>query len=308
MILIVGPEKDPMIARVVAILREREANFELVFVSDLPGTVRFSLGISEHGFTGSLRDSEGWELPLQDIQAVYHRMGFSDFERYEEYSDQESQFVNSECIAAFNGWLNSMPGLVINRPVASGTNASKPHQSQLLEKLGFRTPRTLVTNVPEHARKFYEELGGQVIYKSISYQRSIVQKMTPEDLDRLDTLTACPIQLQELVPGTDVRVHVVGPKNLFASRIVSEASDYRYDKEAVVEAVDLPEALAQRCFQAAHSLNMTLAGLDLRLTPDGDACCFEANPSPAFSWYENRTGQPIGQTIVELLEAADSAV
>jgi hypothetical protein len=33
-------------------------------------------------------------------------------------------------------------------------------------------------------------------------------------------------------------------------------------------------------------------GIDLKVTPDDEVCCFEVNPSPAFSYYEGSTGQP----------------
>ena len=53
----------------------------------------------------------------------------------------------------------------------------------------------------------------------------------------------------------------------------------------------------------ARILDMEIAGVDLRITPDGEAYCFEVNPSPAFSWYEVRTGQPITSALCDLLMA-----
>ena len=38
-------------------------------------------------------------------------------------------------------------------------------------------PQTLVTMVPEEARRFYDECRGRVIYKSISAERSIVRPL-----------------------------------------------------------------------------------------------------------------------------------
>ena len=42
----------------------------------------------------------------------------------------------------------------------------------------------------------------------------------------------------------------------------------------------------------------------LKLTPDQQVYCFEVNPSPAFSYYEAHTGQPIAQAIARYLAAA----
>ena len=44
-----------------------------------------------------------------------------------------------------------------------------------------------------------------------------------------------------------------------------------------------------------------LAGIDLRLTDDGRWFCFEVNPSPGFTYYEQATGQPIARSIARLL-------
>jgi hypothetical protein len=48
-------------------------------------------------------------------------------------------------------------------------------------------------------------------------------------------------------------------------------------------------------------MNLSIAGIDLRRTPAGEWFCFEVNPSPAFSYYEQVTGQPIGQALALLL-------
>lgn len=63
------------------------------------------------------------------------------------------------------------------------------------------------------------------------------------------------------------------------------------------------DALAERCLRLAHALGLAVAGIDLKLTPDQQVYCFEVNPSPAFSYYEAHTGQPIAQAIARYLAA-----
>ncbi len=57
--------------------------------------------------------------------------------------------------------------------------------------------------------------------------RSIVHALDEDDIRRLDDISWCPVQFQALVPGHDVRVHVVGP-DVHATEIVSDVVDYRY--------------------------------------------------------------------------------
>lgn len=298
MILVISADADPMGARVTAGLEQAGAEYSFVSVHDIPGEVRLSL--SPRPERSALVLADGTRLEAGEIRAVFHRVGFSNFQVYEELSEEEVRYVNSACQMALAPWLNTFPGLVVNRPVDCGSNASKPYQISLIADHGFAVPHTVVTNSPRRAREFYESTSYGVIFKSISYHRSIVKKMEPGDLERLETLRVCPVQLQGYVEGFDVRVHVVG-EQVFASRILSEQSDYRYDKSSEITPFDLPEGLAEQCLALSRALNLPLAGLDLRITPEDDVCCFEVNPSPAFSWYEDRTGQAITEAVVDLL-------
>ena len=52
---------------------------------------------------------------------------------------------------------------------------------------------------------------------------------------------------------------------------------------------------------------MEFAGIDLKVTPENEVYCFEVNPSPAFSYYENNTGQPIAEGLAHRLMEADGS-
>jgi len=61
--------------------------------------------------------------------------------------------------------------------------------------------------------------------------------------------------------------------------------------------MELPDDLAERCLRLAQALGLAFAGIDLKLTPDQHAYCFEVNPSPTFSSYEAHTRQPIAHAV-----------
>ena len=47
---------------------------------------------------------------------------------------------------------------------------------------------------------------------------------------------------------------------------------------------------------------MKIEILSLVLSPlDGEFVAFEVNPAPAYSWYQESTGQPIAEAIVDYL-------
>jgi glutathione synthase/RimK-type ligase-like ATP-grasp enzyme len=201
--------------------------------------------------------------------------------------------------------LDDLPCPVVNRVAGGMSNSSKPYQALLVRRCGLLTPPTLVTNDPAAVRRFYEECQGEVVYKSLSGVRSIVRRLKPELLERLPLLRHGPAQFQAFIPGENVRVHTVG-EQLFASRVHSEAVDYRYGgregHDVVMEPTVVPAAVEQACFRLARRLDLLFAGIDLKQTPDGDYHCFEVNPSPGFLYYEQQTRQPISAALADLLQ------
>jgi len=201
-------------------------------------------------------------------------------------------------------WAEISPARVVNRVAPMGSNFSKPYQAQLIRRYGFEVPETLITNDPDRVRAFRAR-HGRVIYKSISGVRSIVQTLTDDDMTRIDNIRWCPTQFQAFVEGTNVRVHTVGEK-VFATAITTDATDYRYahrqsGDHADLRPVELTDDLAEMCVKLSAGLGLAFAGIDLKITPENYVYCFEVNPSPAFSYYESQTGQPISQAVADYL-------
>jgi glutathione synthase/RimK-type ligase-like ATP-grasp enzyme len=188
------------------------------------------------------------------------------------------------------------------------TCGSKPRQLPELRRFGFEVPETLITTNPEAAYAFWEQ-HRDVVYKSISGVRSRVSRLQSEHRDRLADVASCPTQFQRFIPGSDFRVHVVGSE-VFTSEVLADVDDYRYPAgEAVtIRASDLPPRVEEQCRRLAAAFGLHVAGIDLRRTPAGEWYCFEVNPSPAFTFYEERTGQRIGQAIARLLTRAGAEV
>lgn len=310
MILLVGPVTDPTMAYVCARLLAKDAHFLLLDARLYPD--QFDVTWSIQG-----RHMEGWlsygaqRIALRAIRSVYVRyIGLAALSRRALLSQQESDLRQAEFLQTLVSFLDTMPALVMNRPAAALSNQSKPYQQQLIASHGFRTPKTIITTVPEEARRFYDECDGRVVYKSISSQRSIVQRLTPDDFPRLEQVRFCPTQFQEYLPGVELRVHTVGTR-LFATEILSDAIDYRYVEHQgstrTMRAVDLPPNVAERCFRLAQGLGLVLSGIDLRRSPDGHYYCLEVNPSPSFSFYQGRTGQQIGDAVIDLLSQGTTA-
>ena len=177
-------------------------------------------------------------------------------------------------------WLEAADHLVMNRVKPSNSNMSKPYQAQVIERVGLRTPRTLVTNQIDAVLDFRKRCG-RVIYKSISARRSVVQELSRERLAKLNKIRVLPTQFQELIDGQDIRVHLVQDE-VFATRIVSGAVDYRYASdqgaEALYEPTTLPENISDKCRAVSRALGLPLCGIDFKLTPRRCVLLFGGKP------------------------------
>jgi len=264
------------------------------------------------GCQGRLTGPDGAIVDLAEISGVYARM--MDHRVIPAAPSTADPGRADRFHYLFNAWLDVMPGRVANRPRAMMSNMSKSYQAGLIAGFGFAVPETLITNDPQAASDFIarcREGGDDVIYKSVSGTRSIVQSFTKGDGERLGRIRWCPTQFQRRVAGVDYRAHVVGGR-VFATRIESAATDYRYAARqtgaaASLEAADLPREIEEACVALATGLDLPFTGIDLRRTPEGEFVCFEANPSPAFSYYEDDTGAPIARALARWLAGYDEA-
>lgn len=244
----------------------------------------------------SLEEVSGWYIRPYDTRRV------RSVERAGPGSPEWKHALELE--HALLGWLEITEAFVVNRPSAMLANGCKPYQLQMVRRAGFAVPETLVTTDPAEVIAFWER-HGNVIYKSISGVRSRVTRLGASDRGRLSDVVHCPTQFQAYVPGQDYRAHVVG-EDVFGCEVRSEADDYRYATDGVPQiwATRLPREVEERAVAMTKEMGLQVAGIDLRQTPDGHWYCFEVNPSPGFTFYEQFTGQGLASAIARLLICA----
>ncbi len=302
MIVLWGLRGDGPLAAVAQALTDSGDDVELL---DQARTAELCLDLAVgDGLGGTIR-TPARRIPVEDIQSIYLRP--YDFRRIpatERAGEGSDLWRHAEAFDdALLTWTEITDARVVNRSSAMASNSSKPYQSLSIADAGFSTPSTLVTNDVDELREFASTHPG-VIYKSASGIRSVVRRLDSLDDDRLANLRWCPTQFQAFVPGVDYRVHVVDEET-FVCRVTSEAVDYRYGARdglaPTLTADRLPDDVTQRCVRLARSLGLVVAGIDLRETEDGQMYCFEVNPSPGFTFFEDATDQPIAAAVAHLL-------
>jgi RimK-like ATP-grasp domain len=247
---------------------------------------------------------------LEDFKSVYTRL--SDWATLPEIElDPDNQELKNECEIKhmlLQYWIDNANLLAVNPTEAMMSNNSKPYQSFLARESDIGIPDTMVTTNARAAREFYKENKGRIIYKSISGTRSIVQQVKPHDLQRIRKLFYCPTQFQEFVEGENLRVHVIDDCTM-ATEICSTATDYRYagsqvGESATLKYIELEAAQQNKCVEFSRHLGLFFSGIDFKRNPQGEYFCFEANPMPGYSYYEEHTSQPIAYTLAMQLDKA----
>ena len=208
MILISGGISDIVVKYVCAMLEKKGYDYFLFNEDEYPKSYNLTWNLT-NGIVNGKVYHKSKQINLESIGSVYVR--HSDAIQNESSKENISRI---EYYFSLNSLLNLIPAFVVNRPKYSASNSSKPYQQQILTKHGFKTPDTLITNNPEDAHNFYKTHDDKIIYKSISGVRSIVNLVSPNDIDRFNNLKNCPTQFQEFVDGDDIRVHTVGDQLL----------------------------------------------------------------------------------------------
>ncbi|MFC5860997.1 RimK family alpha-L-glutamate ligase [Acidicapsa dinghuensis] len=304
MILLCGIPSEAPLRMIASRLEEMSADFVLLNQRDF-AKCDLWFEIESSDITGELKTQDRI-FRLEDFTGIYPRL-MDDRLLPELMGEADDSPLRAFCRGFHDTlirWMEIAPACVINRCAPMASNSSKPYQAQLIRQHGFYVPETLITNDPQLVREFRKK-HGRIIYKSISAIRSIVQQLDSEDEARLEQIRWCPTQFQAYVDGVDVRVHTINGE-AFATAIDSDATDYRYagqqsGRPAGLREVELCDELKQKCIGLTQSLGLEFAGIDLRITPEDEVYCFEANPSPAFSYYESHTGQPISQAVAHRL-------
>ncbi|MDX2084282.1 MAG: hypothetical protein SFZ03_02710 [Candidatus Melainabacteria bacterium] len=245
-------------------------------------------------------------LSLQEIEGVYWwfyegpallKAPPVEGETPEQAARRQRQELDACLLTAYHlmdcPWINP-PGSVLN-------HRYKVEQLTEATALGFTIPDSLMSNDPQAIAAFYQDCQGEVVVKSVA-TTGVPSRLTQAQLSQWqkngESKPATRL-FQRFIPGTDVRVHVVGQR-LFASEVLSDHWVSKVDLKDP-QPVSIPDALAQQCLTLCEKLNLVLAGIDFRKTSDGEYVFLEANPSPQYPAYEDRNHYPISDAIVEAL-------
>jgi MvdD-like protein with pre-ATP grasp domain len=255
--------------------------------------------------------SSGRTLQASRVRSVWwRRPGY--FALPDDLSVQEAEFATAEIEHSLRSLWGCLDCYWVSEPDRIRQASWKGEQLLRARRLGFDVPRTLITTDPEQARQFFDDCGGQMIFKvmadptlgglSLARRDPTVQVdpyaaratlITESDLDMLDSVAVVPCLFQEYVPKkVELRITVIG-EEIFAAEIHSQESaetsvDWRNsDVEIPWRVATLPAPVADRCRDLVRSYGLNFSAMDMIITPDDRYVFVENNPNGQFIFVEH---------------------
>lgn len=297
-VLILGDARDAHAAHLYSVLTELGATVEYLDTRLFPTKLRLSW--HPHTRQGCLFLPSGRRLSLQDIHSVYWR-SFNGIHTSPVKDSSQQYIAFQDTKSAVRSLFQACPARWVNSWQAYEFHQEKPLQLSLAQQLGVTIPATAITNDPQVVTEFAKSYE-KVIFKPV-YGGSHAQVVTEYHLEyeRMSlALRLSPVTLQEYIPGTNIRSYVIGD-SVYSAEIRTDAIDFRDDSQAKLIPVELPETIEQQCRAIAKAFMLEWTAIDWRRQPTGEYVFLEANPSPMFLYFEQQTGFPVTQKLVQLL-------
>ncbi|MDD3014583.1 MAG: ATP-grasp domain-containing protein [Candidatus Gastranaerophilales bacterium] len=303
MILVIGSSEEYHSRHVYELLKSKGENVCYFDSRTIPERLPITWVASDNTIKGSLK-IDGQKINLKDIKSVYWRWhyGIDITPADKTYNSRYiAHMIIRETISAIDSLFSVMDCLWVNSLDAIEMHKKKTYQLYVMAKNGIRVPKSLITNDRDEVMSFFDENNGQLIYKPVRGGAS-TEKLKTSDFteERLNSLKISPVQFQEFIDGVDIRVYVIKDK-IFAAEIHAKTIDFRDDRDAKIVPIELPENIKDDCLKIMKLLNLNFSGIDIRCSHTGEYVFIEANPSPMFAFFENKSGYPISEGLAELL-------
>lgn len=310
MILIISTEQDDHAKSVAQKLNKYGEKPYILDLSLFPRDLHISLDISNNNNIRSRFINTNEEIDLTDSSVIWWRRP-QPFLLHSEITDYtNSNFAYSECYSAISGLWQTINAFWVNNPSYDELASRKPYQLKIAKKVGLEIPKTKITNDPNEARKFIEELGfSNTVYKAFTGTEKAWREtriLKEQELDLLENVQFAPVIFQEYIPlKLDLRITMIGNK-IIASAIypnkTSYISDYRMNlNERVIEPYKLPNNISDKLHSLMDNLGLVYGAIDMRLTDDNRYVFLEINPSGQWLFMEYRTGIQITEIFAQYL-------
>jgi glutathione synthase/RimK-type ligase-like ATP-grasp enzyme len=233
---------------------------------------------------------------------------------FENAKFEDRIYLQNEYETLLKNLLSVMDTKWLSEPGAIYRAENKLLQLKLARKIGFNTPKTLVTNSKIELKKFYEEnnqdiiikpLGISRIFKDDSLSFLFTNSVKKEHIDAIENFDLTPCLFQNRIEKElELRITVVG-ENIFSAGVDSQSNiktqlDWRKSQLQFFQ-YKIPKDISDKCIEMVKKLNLKFGAIDLIKDKNGNYIFLEINPNGQWAWIETQTQLPISDAIINEL-------
>jgi glutathione synthase/RimK-type ligase-like ATP-grasp enzyme len=233
-------------------------------------------------------------LKKEKLKSIYYRAPTFLRDIFQNSLSEEEQLYRTQWAAFVRSLIIFENIKWVNNPVATYKAEIKPMQLFYANKVGFRVPETLVTNVTKKSpgKTFaIKSIDTAIIAREDEEAFIYTSIQAGENLE--DNAYASPFFLQEgLTPKVDVRITVID-KDVIAVKLKNKDGidgDWRiYDGNITYELFELPKEIKDKCLMFTQLFDLSFAAIDMVICND-QYFFIEVNPTGEWSWLQKHTG------------------
>lgn len=214
-VLVIAQAEDGTARQVIDALLARDAVVASIDTADFPRALSL-VATPECLHSPGYLCLRGGRIDLASVRSVYRRSP-ARFTFPAGMSDPERRFATLGSTYGLGGVLAAQSWRWIDHPGRVADASYKPRQLRVAAESGLNVPRSLVTNVGAQAREFAAEVGGKIVYKSLSTgviaerdEARIIytSRLTSDELDDSAIALCCHLFQQWVHKSFDVRLTV----------------------------------------------------------------------------------------------------
>ncbi len=259
-----------------------------------------------NGFAPTFSTSSGHLIDIRNLDLIWWRRSHFLQHIPDDVTDPSSiDVISNDCRFALFGMLfNEFQGVWISDPQATRRAQNKLLQIRNAQRIGFRIPRTLVSQNQSAVQELCSLLHNRVVVKVVRGAKSaplLTTMIDPAALQQADSIHLCPAMYQEFIPGTrHIRACCFG-ESVYAAQLESEDLDWRDNLNVPVTILDLPKQVKARLRAVLKAFGIKMGIFDLKFDETGEPVWLEVNPQGQFLFLEGLCGLPLTSAFTDFL-------